>query len=110
MTRTQAHRSQPVMLSRARRPTPERAAAGGSFVVSRFRGRGRGAAVCDPQTIGASAAQWESIREPDLASVLADPIVALVMARDGLSAQDVSRVMRRARARLINSGENVLAG
>jgi len=110
MTRTQAHQSQPVTWTRTRRHTPERAAAGVSFVVGRFRGRGRDSAVCEAQTIGVSAAQWESICEPDLASVLADPIVALVMARDGLSAQEVSRVMRRARARLINGGENALAG
>ena len=46
---------------------------------------------------------WDGCHEPDLESVLADPIVALVMARDGLSAEDVASVMEKVREHLVTS-------
>ncbi len=39
--------------------------------------------------------------EPPLRQVLADPIVHLVMRRDGLSVEDVRAVLQTARARLL---------
>ncbi len=43
---------------------------------------------------------WVSGREPGLAEVLSDPIVHLVMRRDGLSEADVRAAVRRGQARL----------
>lgn len=44
--------------------------------------------------------QWDKDDEPDLASVLSDPIVALVMSRDGLSPDEVARIAHVTRDRL----------
>lgn len=40
-------------------------------------------------------------REPLLADLLADPLVHLVLARDGLTVEDVSRQMHEARRKLL---------
>jgi hypothetical protein len=62
--------------------------------------RGVSASSRQPTLIG-GAHVWENDREPDLASVLADPIVGLVMTRDGLSPDDVAGVVQRTRDRLM---------
>ena len=43
---------------------------------------------------------WVPGREPTLAEVLSDPIVHLVMRRDGISASDVRAAVRLGQARL----------
>ncbi len=105
MTRTQAQQGPTAPWSRPRRAAPDRGSATRSMIGSgRARGRGRGpdGSKAEPaQGIKPPAVQWDGACEPDLASVLADPIVALVMARDGLSALEVSSIVGRARARLI---------
>jgi hypothetical protein len=58
------------------------------------------AAVANAGGATPGGALWESDHEPDLDSVLADPIVALVMDRDGVSRDDVAGVVDRARALL----------
>ncbi len=43
---------------------------------------------------------WMSGREPELAEVMSDPIVHLIMRRDGLSEGDVWAAVRLGQARL----------
>lgn len=70
-------------------------------------GSGERTAPVSGQAGGGAAAPrpglWDDCYEPDLDSVLADPIVALVMARDGLNADDVASVMNKVREHLVAS-------
>lgn len=53
------------------------------------------------RTAGAAPApSWDDGLEPDLESVLSDPIVGLVMDRDGLTVDEVAIIARRTRDRL----------
>jgi hypothetical protein len=68
----------------------------------RNRSDARGVATSSRQAALIGGAHiWENDHEPDLASVLADPIVGLVMTRDGLSPDDVAGVIRQTRDRLL---------
>ncbi|MQX38358.1 hypothetical protein [Roseospira navarrensis] len=46
---------------------------------------------------------WDQDQEPDLDSLLSDPLVGLVMNRDGLSPEDVAGFVRHARERLMTA-------
>lgn len=46
---------------------------------------------------------WDHDQEPDLDSLLTDPLVGLVMNRDGLSPEDVAHCVSLARKRLASA-------
>ncbi|KAA5607386.1 hypothetical protein F1188_01060 [Roseospira marina] len=80
--------------------SPWRAAAAGHRAGS---GRARHDARARPPIARARTGDthvWDLDQEPDLDSLLADPLVGLVMVRDGLSPDDVAQYVRRARERL----------
>jgi len=58
--------------------------------------------VTTPVPLGCDGHVWDRDQEPDIDSMLADPIVGLVMTRDGLSPDDVAQFVRHARARLVH--------
>jgi hypothetical protein len=70
-----------------------RSAAGRPRVDTRGLTSAAGTVAADPQI-------WDHDQEPDLDSLLADPLVGLVMNRDGLSPEDVAHYVHSARARL----------
>lgn len=104
MTQTQ---TQSQMVQRHPHPwragTPHRASSHRSRLEPRGgsvrTGAGRGGMRGDSRVMPCHV--WDSDHEPDLASMLTDPIVGLVMDRDGLSPEDVAAVMGSTRARLL---------
>ncbi|MBB4285462.1 hypothetical protein [Roseospira goensis] len=63
----------------------------------------RPARPVSPCSGGTPSQVWDCDHEPDLNSVLTDPIVGLVMSRDGLSIEEVAGIARRTRQRLLEA-------